>query len=106
VNSIVHSYLEVLYLGRAHSKRLKDKLRKEEYEHLAEQRRVANWLINGTKHTDNVKKESIAKLTSDDVLTYIAVCHSNPSPYCVPTDLDGTVLHNVQGEGFFDLRVS
>jgi hypothetical protein len=73
---------------------------------LAEQRRVANWLINGTKHQDQVKKESIAKLTSDDVLTYIAICHSNPSPLAVPTDLDGTVLHNVQGEGFFDLHVS
>jgi hypothetical protein len=83
---------------------LKRKLRREEYEALQAQRRIANWLINGTKHNDSVKKETIAKLTSDDVLTYIAICHSNPSPLAVPCDFDGTVLHNIQGEGIFDLR--
>jgi hypothetical protein len=91
-------------LGRAYSKKLKDQLCKEEYEQLRQQRRIANWLINGTKHNDSVKKETVARLTSDDVLTYIAICHSNPSPLAVPCDLDGTVLHNIQGEGIFDLR--
>ena len=90
---------------RSEEGRLKQKLRKEEYEALQAQRRIATWLINGTKHNDSVKKESVARLTSDDVLTYIAICHSNPSPLSVPTDLDGTVLHNPQGEGIFDLRL-
>jgi hypothetical protein len=89
-----------------HKRSEEGKRKREDREALYQQRRIANWLINGTKHQDQVKKESIAKLTSDDVLTYIAICHSNPSPLAVPTDLDGTVLHNVQGEGFFDLRVS
>ena len=75
-------------------------------EELHQQKRIATWLINGTRHNDNVKKESVAKLTSDDVLTYIAVCYANPNPLAVPTDLDGTVLHNPQGMGLFDVNIS
>jgi hypothetical protein len=79
--------------------------KQKERDALYQQKRIANWLINGTKHNDSVKKETIAKLTSDDVLTYIALCHSNPSPYCVPVGLDGIVLHNPQGEGWFDVSI-
>ena len=73
---------------------------------LYQQKRIAKWLINGTRHEDKVKKESIARLTSDDVLTYISICHSNPSPLCVPLDLQGTVLHDPQGMGLFDANVN
>jgi hypothetical protein len=88
-----------------HKRSQEGKRNQQERKALAEQRRVAYWLINGTKHNDSVKKETVARLTSDDVLTYIAICHSNPSPLAVPTDLDGTVLHNSHGEGLFDFRV-
>jgi hypothetical protein len=73
-----------------------------EREQLRQQKRVANWLINGTKFTDNVKKESVATLTTEDVYSYISECVCEPDPRCAPQELDGTVLHNMRGEGLLD----
>ena len=77
--------------------------RQSDFELLEKQKQIAKWLLEGTHHKDDVKKEQIATIPSEYVLDYIAECHSDPDPSCVPAGLDGTVLHDPLGLGIFDV---
>jgi hypothetical protein len=90
---------------RSLESKLKQQERQKEHDELVAQKRVANWLINGTKHNDSVKKETIATLTTEDIYEYLAVCVCEPNPRCAPQELDGTVLHNMQGAGVLDIHL-
>lgn len=59
---------------------------------LNKQQEVARWLVNGTKFKDLNNKESVVKLTTEDVYAYIKdVVGQEPDPRCTPQQIDGTV---------------
>ena len=77
--------------------------RKADYDLLQTQKRIAWWLIDGSRFRDEVTSEQAATVPAEYVLDYISDCHSDPDPRCVPFPLDGLVLHNSAGDGFSDL---
>ena len=77
--------------------------RQSDFELIENQKKIAQWLLEGTHYKDDVKKELVATIPSEYVLDYISECHSNPDPSCVPAGLDGSVLHDPLGLGIFDV---
>jgi hypothetical protein len=89
----ISNYLQRLgYLTHRGKRSYQGKQHQVERSELAKQKDIAKWLINGTKHKDLQNKESVVKLTTEDVYDYIKdVVGQEPNPRCVPQQIDGTV---------------